>query len=519
MEQAAVRNRAHAPSIRLITALCLLLASLWAGTAWAATVITNAMIVDGTGSPRYPGGVRIEGDRIQAVGEVIPGDSDTVIDAGGLVLAPGFIDTHSHADGLILQQPAALAKISQGITTVVVGQDGSSPFPLADFFGALEAAPAAVNVAAYAGHNTLRSRVMKQDFQRPASPAEMQEMSSLLRLELAAGALGLSTGLEYEPGIHSERSEVLLLAQEAARQGGRYISHIRSEDRWFEEAVEEIISIGRITGMPVQLSHLKLAMTRLWGSAPELLDRLNTARDQGIDITADVYPYTFWQSHMMVLLPERDPTDMGAIDTVMVELAPPEGIIFTLYEPDPGLVGKTLTEIAQMRGVTPSQAFSDLAQASIDHEARTGEPGDMIIGTSMTEADVAALLAWPHSNICTDGSLKDRHPRGAGSFPRVLAHYVRDAGLLSLEAAVHKMSGLAAHHMGFEGRGLVAAGHQADLVLVDPERVVDRATTSDPFLMAWGIDRVWVNGVQVWRAGATTGNYPGRVIRRVVSGN
>ena len=293
MEQAAVRKRAHAPSIRLITALCLSLASFWAGTAWAATVITNAMIVDGTGSPRYPGGVRIEADRIQAVGEVIPGDSDTVIDAGGLVLAPGFIDTHSHADGLILQEPAALAKISQGITTVVVGQDGSSPFPLADFFGALEAAPAAVNVAAYAGHNTLRSRVMKQDLQRPASPSEMQEMSSLLRSELAAGALGLSTGLEYEPGIHSERSEVLLLAQEAARQGGRYISHIRSEDRWFEEAVEEIISIGRITGMPVQLSHLKLAMTRLWGSAPELLDRLNTARDQGIDITADVYPYTF----------------------------------------------------------------------------------------------------------------------------------------------------------------------------------------------------------------------------------
>ena len=143
----------------------------------------------------------------------------------------------------------------------------------------------------------------------------------------------------------------------------------------------------------------------------------------------------------------------------------------------------------------------------------------MIIGTSMTEADVAALLAWPHSNICTDGSLKDRHPRGAGSFPRVLAHYVRDAGLLSLEAAVHKMSGLAAHHMGFEGRGLVAPGHQADLVLVDPERVVDRATTSDPFLVARGIDRVWVNGVQVWRAGAATGNYPGRVIRRVVSGN
>lgn len=480
----------------------------------ADTLIINARIIDGTGSGAVVGSVRLKDDRITAVGELTPNESDDVIDAGGLVLAPGFIDTHSHSDRLILTERDALAKIAQGITTAVVGQDGDAPYPLADFFGALEATPPKVNIAAYAGHNTLRDEVMGADFRRAANDDEIKAMSALLEGELAAGALGLSTGLEYEPGIHSETREVVQLAQLTADAGGRYISHIRSEDRWFDDALEEIIQIGRATGMPVQISHLKLAMASQWGRAPWVIERLNAARQEGIDLTADIYPYTYWQSHMMVLLPERDPLDLDAIDFVMAELAPPDGIIFTHFPAEPDYVGMTLTEVAAAREQRPAEAFSALAQMSIAHEDATGEMGDMMIGTSMRDDDIAAFIAWPHTNICTDGSLRDRHPRGAGSFPRVLARYVREQGVLSLESAIHHMTGLSAQHMGFVERGIIAPGMMADLVLFNPDTVRDRATTSEPFALSKGIHSVWVAGEWVLHEGEVSKAFPGRVIRR-----
>ena len=480
----------------------------------ADTLIINARIIDGTGSGAVVGSVRLKDDRITAVGELTSNESDDVIDAGGLVLAPGFIDTHSHSDRLILTERDALAKIAQGITTAVVGQDGDAPYPLADFFGALEATPPKVNIAAYAGHNTLRDEVMGADFRRAANDDEIKAMSALLEGELAAGALGLSTGLEYEPGIHSETREVVQLAQLTADAGGRYISHIRSEDRWFDDALEEIIQIGRATGMPVQISHLKLAMASQWGRAPWVIERLNAARQEGIDLTADIYPYTYWQSHMMVLLPERDPLDLDAIDFVMAELAPPDGIIFTHFPAEPDYVGMTLTEVAAAREQRPAEAFSALAQMSIAYEDATGEMGDMMIGTSMRDDDIAAFIAWPHTNICTDGSLRDRHPRGAGSFPRVLARYVREQGVLSLESAIHHMTGLSAQHMGFVERGVIAPGMMADLVLFNPNTVRDRATTSEPFASSKGIHSVWVAGERVLHEGEVSKTFPGRVIRR-----
>ena len=497
--------------------ITLWLSALWFSTAspaYADTLITNARVIDGTGAPALTGSVRLSGNRITAVGELTPHDSDTVIDAGGLVLAPGFIDTHSHSDRLILSERNALAKITQGITTAVVGQDGDAPYPLADFFMALEATPAKINIAAYAGHNTLRDEVMGADFRRPASDEEIEAMSALLQQELRAGAVGLSTGLEYEPGIHSETREVVQLAQLTADAGGRYISHVRSEDRWFDEALEEIIEIGRETGMPVQISHLKLAMASLWGRADEIIARLNAAREEGVDLTADIYPYTYWQSHMMVLLPERDPLDLDAIDFVMAELAPPDGIIFTHFPAEPDYVGMTLTEVAAARKQSPAEAFSALAQMSIAHEEATGEMGDMMIGTSMRDDDIAAFIAWPHSNICTDGSLRDRHPRGAGSFPRVLGRYVREQGVLSLESAIHRMTGLSAQHMGFAERGVIAPGMIADLVLFNPDTVRDRATTSEPFAPSEGIHSVWVAGERVLHEGEVSKTFPGRVIRR-----
>ena len=231
-------------------------------------MITNATLIDGTGAPARTAAVRIVGDRIVEIGEIEASFRDRLVDAGGLVLAPGFIDTHSHADGGLFEHPDALAAVNQGITTVIVGQDGGSSLPLASFFDKVEQAPAAVNIASYVGFGVIRRQVMGQDFRRPATEDEIEKMRALVRDEMEAGALGLGTGLEYDPGIYSTPEEVIALAREAASFGGRYISHVRSEDRWFWKAIDEIINIGRETGMPVQISHIKLALRSNLGTPP-----------------------------------------------------------------------------------------------------------------------------------------------------------------------------------------------------------------------------------------------------------
>jgi len=477
-------------------------------------LITHVVLIDGTGTPRRAAAVRIQGTDILDVGELKAGSRDVVIDGAGLVLAPGFIDTHSHGDDELFEQPGALAAISQGISTVVIGQDGGSPLPLFDFRLKLLDQPAAVNVAAYSGHNTLRRHVLGEHYQREASEPEIAVMSQFLREDMQAGALGLSTGLEYDPGIYSSTEEVIALARVAAEHGGRYISHVRSEDRWFEQAIDEIIEIGRAAEIPVQVSHIKLALTSLWGRAPEILAKMDAARSAGIDISADIYPYEYWQSGMMVLLPERDITDRAEVEFALSDLAPPEGLWFTRFDPQPDYVGKTLVEIAALRGVDPVTAFMDLIAESEAMTAETGEAADMIIGTSMQEKDIKTLMIWPHTNICTDGSLADGHPRGAGSFPRVLGRYVREMGLMSLEEAVHKMTGLSAKHLGFENRGVIRPGAAADLVLFDPDTVIDHATPANPGALSSGISRVWVNGKIVFENGRESGLRPGRFIAR-----
>lgn len=477
-------------------------------------LITNVQVIDGSGSPAVSASVRITDGMIAAVGSLEACADERVVDGGGQTLAPGFIDTHTHADSLILEHPDAIAAVSQGITTVIAGQDGGSHYPLTDFFSKLEETPATVNLASYVGHNTLRSEVLGEDYKRVATEEEIAVMAEMLASELESGALGLATGLEYEPGIHSETTEVVTLAQVAAGVGGRYISHVRSEDRWFEDAIDEIILIGRETGMPVQISHMKLAMTRLWGSAAETLEKLDAARADGVNITADIYPYEFWQSTMMVLLPERDYTDRAAIEEVFEQIAPAEGIWMTRYEPNPDYVGKSMPEIAGLLETDVVGAFTHLAEAAERWEKENGRSAEMIIATSMKDSDIDELLLWPEMNICTDGGLKDLHPRGAGSFPRVLGHFARDKKLMSIETAIWKMSGLTAEHMGFTDRGLIKEGMVADLVLFNPDTVIDRATPEHPDTLSEGIESVWVGGDLVYKDGATTDARPGKVIRR-----
>ncbi len=476
----------------------------------------NVEIIDGSGSPAVAGAVRISDGLIADIGDLQQCDGETVVDGGGQTLTPGFIDTHSHADGGIFEHPDALVVVIQGITTVVVGQDGGSRYPLNDFFTKLEQAPATLNVASYVGHNMLRREVLGDDYRRAATDEEVAVMADMLASELESGALGLSAGLEYEPGIYSATSEVLALAQVAADAGGRYISHIRSEDRWFEDAIDEIILIGRETGMPVQVSHLKLAMKRLWGDAAKTLAKLDAARADGVQITADIYPYEYWQSTIMVLLPERDYTDREAIAEVLDQIAPPDGLWMTKFDPNPDYVGKTLSEIADLREVDVVTAFSQLAEEADLMQQETGQRAESIIGTSMESSDISELIAWPESNICTDGGIVNLHPRSAGSFPRVLGRYVREQNLMPLEEAVHKMTGLTAAHMGFTDRGLIRQGAVADLVLFDPATVIDHATPLAPSELSEGITSVWVSGELVFADGAATDNRPGKVIRRLM---
>jgi N-acyl-D-amino-acid deacylase len=478
------------------------------------TLIANALVVDGSGHAARRASVRIAEGRIVAVGRLRARPGETVVGAHGLVLAPGFIDTHAHYDDGIFAAPEVIAAASQGITTAVVGQDGASPFPLADFFARLAATPPAINIAAYAGHGTLRSAVMGEDFRRAATPAEVDSMAALLRRELAAGALGLSTGLEYDPGIYSRTDELVALARVSAAAGGRYISHLRSEDRRLWDAVDEVIAIGRAARVPVQVSHAKLAMRSLWGRAGRLLARLDRARAAGVDVTADVYPYTYWQSGISVLFPERDFTDRGAASLVLREVAAAEDIRIT-GSADSSVIGRTVAEVARARGADPVTTLLELTRSSAAAERAGGEPaGTTIIATSMAERDVARLIAWPHANICSDGASAGGHPRGYGAFPRVLGRYVRERHALTLEAAVRKMTSLAAEHVGIRDRGRIAPGMRADLVLFDAAVVGDRATPADPTALAAGIAVVWVNGVVVYRDGAATGARPGMVVRR-----
>jgi N-acyl-D-amino-acid deacylase len=479
-------------------------------------VFDGVTVVDGTGASARVVDVGVRDGTIAQIGDGLSGD--TVIDGRGLVLAPGFIDTHSHHDRGLEDAPDAVAVVSQGITTIIVGQDGGSPHPLADFFAQLTATPAAINVASFSGHNTLRDRVLVDDFRRAAGDQEIERMRALLEADLAAGALGLSTGLEYDPGIYATTDEVVALARVASAAGARYASHLRSEDRRLQEALEEAILIGREADVPVHISHLKLAMRSLFGRAADVVALLDSARAEGVRVSADVYPYEYWQSTMTVLFPDRDFESRRTAEFALTELTSPEGMIIAQYDPDPAYVGMTLAQVAERRGQEPAAAYLALIAESQAMAQRLGRGTESVIARSMHEDDIATLLAWPHSNVCTDGGLRGRHPRGFGAFPRVIRQLVRERGAMTLEEAIRSMTSQAAQNVGIPARGRIVEGAPADLVLFDRNEIADRATPEDPNATSVGIRGVWVNGVQVWDGETPTGARPGRVIRRASPG-
>lgn len=479
-------------------------------------LISNIRLIDGTGSPARACSVRLRDNKVWETGALTAFPGETVTDGGGRVLAPGFIDSHSHHFGGLQDSPGGLALVSQGVTSIVIGQDGNS-YPIDTIERILQKTPVAINVATYTGHTTLRETVMGEgDVLRIAKPEEVVQMQILMKAEMDKGSLGLATGLEYERAFYSNRSEVVDLAKTTAASGGRYISHIRSEDVSLDEAIDEIIQIGKEAKLPVQISHIKIAKRDRWGYAPTLLAQLENARASGVDITADCYPYDFWRSTLRVLFPNRDYTSPASAEFAVNQLFDPEKSPLLHYAPHPEYSDKTVLEVAAMRKETPAQTLMYLiAAASEFDEKHPDYQGNTegIMGKSMDEPDLESFLAWPHTNICSDGSWGG-HPRGYGAFTRVLGRYVRERKIISLESAVFKMTGLAAEHLGIGDRGIIAPGYHADLVLFDPATVQDHATIQQPDAISSGIEKVWVNGKLVFENQKTTGQFPGVFIKR-----
>lgn len=486
------------------------------------TLLTNALIYDGNGAAAIHGSVRIdaESQRIMAVGNVEPIAGEVVYDVEGLALAPGFIDVHSHHDLELDQYRHMPGVVSQGVTTIVRGQDGFSVegigdgyISIVDFNKAFEANPAAVNFASFSPHNSIRAAVMGDDYRRHATKDEIAAMVVLLEADMQAGALGMSTGLEYEPGIYSARDEVLTLARVLKAHGGRYTSHLRDEDDRVMDAIEELIDIGREVRIPVNISHIKLADRELWGTTDSVLDILNEARADGIELTADVYPYQRWAANLAILFPSRDYSRREDAEFTFAHTAIAEDILLLKFPANPDFNGRTVADVAALTGRSPEDTLMDLARTADDHLRATGQEGSLIIAKGMSEEDIVAFMQWPHAVFCSDG-WHGGHPRGYGSFPRVLGRYVRELGVLTLPAAIHKMTGMAAATLGIRDRGQIRVGNYADIVVFDPETIADNATMTNPTAEATGIKHVWVNGALVFNDGKPTGVYAGQIISR-----
>ncbi len=478
-------------------------------------LITNVKLIDGTGTPARNASVRIEGKKIISVGNLKPFEGEEVIDGNGKILAPGFIDTHSHLAGYLEKFPEAMAALNQGVTTIVSGQDGESD-PVDSIKAFLQKRPVAVNIATYTGQTSLREKIMgATQLYRQATQAEIKGMEQLLSQDLQNGSLGLSTGLEYEGAFYSSRSEVIALAKVAAKYKAKYTSHIRSEDINMDDAIDEIIEIGRQANIPVQISHIKIALKDKWNTSSQLLAVLEKARSQGIDISADCYPYDFWNSTTRVLFPKKNFSSIIGATYAVDHLFDPEKSVMVRFKPDTAYKGKTVAQISTMRNETPAQTLLYLvAAAQLYNQQHPDEGGtETIMGKSMTENDLINFFSWPNTNICSDGG-NGGHPRGYGSFTRVLYKYVKEKKVLSWEEAIYKMTGLAASHTGIKNRGIISPGYFADFVLIDPDTVKDNADIQNSTALSDGILKVWVNGKLVYQEKTFLQQYPGEFAGR-----
>ena len=474
-------------------------------------LIRNADIIDGTGAPRFAGDIGIRADRIERVGDLGSASARTEIDLGGRVAAPGFIDVHTHDDRLLLSGPDMAPKLSQGVTTVVAGNCGISLAPTPRPFGAsvlpplnllddsgdwfrfrdfaayvqaLETRPAATNCVLLVGHTTLRAATMDR-FDRPASSSEISAMRTLVEQSLEAGAIGVSTGLFYEPAISAPPEEVIEICRPLSANRGIYCTHMRCEGDRIEDSLEETFRVGRELDIPVVISHHKVIGRANYGRSTETLDAIRRAMSRQT-VCLDCYPYAAGST---ILSADRAATS--------------ERVIVTWSKALPEHAGRDLSAIAADMGVSQQEAIARLLPAGA-------------IYFRMHEDDVQRILAFEPTMIGSDGLPHDEspHPRLWGTFPRVLGHYSRGLGLFGLEQAVHKMTGLSARNFGLAGRGVIAEGAYADLTLFDPATIAEGSSYESPLGRARGIDTVIVNGRMAWHQGRASAERGGQVLRR-----
>jgi len=494
-------------------------------------VLQGGTVVDGTGAPRFVADVGISGDRIAAIEDHIPAArASRLIDASGLIVSPGFWDNHAHL--VILEEyPEAENFIRQGITTILAplhSQD--QPFPMDEYRSRVRMAP---NVGLFAGHTWIRKRVMGLDNRAP-TPQELDSMRALVDAAMQQGALGLSTGLEYLPAVFATTDEVVALAEVAARYGGIYVTHMRDEGVRVLESIHETLEVGRRAGIPVQINHHKVTGAAHWGSTERTLAMLDSASAAGVEVAHDVYPYTAFSTYSDLLLPawaladgpeafarrEADPPTRARIVDEMHSIflqqtgRGPESVQFRTLDGHPEMQGRTLADYltAQGRPTTLDEAVEALIELQLDG-------GFIGIFHGMAEDDVIRIMQHPTAMFETDGDLVEPgvgypHPRSYGSFPRVLARYVREQGVLTLEEAVRKMSSMPAAWLGQTERGTLQVGMIADLVVFDADRIQDRSEYTDPHHHSEGVLHVLVNGTPVLDAGVLTGATPGHFLAR-----
>ncbi len=466
-------------------------------------LIKNASIVDGTGKAAFKNDVRVKNGKIVKIGRLKAKKNELVVDGTNKILAPGFIDIHNHSQSGLVSEGTAANQVSQGITTVFVGPDGGSPFPINEYLDSLTG-KIAPNVGAFIGHGTLREEVMKDDLAREATGEEIAAMAKLLEEAMKQGAFGLSSGLEYDAGYSASTEELIALARVAAKYGGIYMTHMRDEEEGLLTAIREAIRIGKEAGIAVQISHLKAGNRNVWGKSTDAVMLIESAKKEGLDITADAYPYTAWASTITVLVPSRKHEDRTEIAQGLSNVGGADKVLITSCSAHRDYEGKTLAEIAEEKNTDPADVYMEIV--------RDGGAG--VVCNSMNEEDVEAFYKQPWVMVSSDGGIGSRHPRGTGTFTKVLGRFVREKNWFSLEEAVRKMTSMPAKRLGLKDRGIIKKGMQADLVLFDSERVVDNATFSNPQELSEGIEIVWVNGAAVWENGKTTGNLPGTILRR-----
>ena len=495
-------------------------------------LIRGGRVIDGTGNPWVFADVGIRGQRIAVVGSLDEAQADTVIDASGLVVAPGFIDPHTHAVRGIFDVPGAESSLLQGVTTLLEGNDGTSPYPIDEHLDEIRALGISPNWATFIGQGTIRSTVMGT-VDRPANSEDLQRMKTLVAEAMEQGAIGISTGLFYVPGSFSTTEEVIELSRVAADYGGIYISHMRDEVAGLLDSVNETIRIGEEAGLPVQITHHKAMGADNRGASVTTLGLIDAARARGIDITMDQYPYTASQTKVAALVPQwaqaggteallerwSDPAVGPQIKAEIVDRilhdrggGDPANVSISLCEWDPSINGKNLAEIAVERGMEPTpENAADIVMDII----RGG--GAQAVYHAMFEEDVERIMQHPATAIGSDGPLSvfgagTPHPRQYGTFARVLGRYVRERGIMSLEEAVRKMSGATAQRLGIRDRGILREGFYADIAVFDAANIRDLATFENPHQYAEGVQFVLVNGVVVVNEGAHTGARPGQVL-------